>query len=405
MSASDLVQSLHHLWDSEFPDIPWIKQELLINPNEFLNQSRSWKLFIEGGSGEYSISMLADNHTNIDDKFSFAIDAKDGSIIINEIDGPCKIDSIIIRQNNNCKKARVLCIEYNLESKDGVVIFNTTTNEKRLIEKLTNKLSYHPEPIAKLLLPTLVTLISNDARKLVAILDSANKNDSLQNSARGFLKKYELKYNAHGIKRTFEFWSETEKKTYLSEVADLIQYIHDNCSLHVSLGFGAVLGKIRNNDLIAHDDDLDILVGFDSKIVPDISSALERLKKCLKDSPWKVEGRFFSHLWVKLPCQIRADVFVGLFEGEHLSFYPSARHSLLRSDVFPTENDQLCEVTLPFPALSETYLEKTYGVDWRTPSIRFAHPWDRTQFSDIAGSSLDNIITTRGEVMTQTFKS
>ena len=55
-------------------------------------------------------------------------------------------------------------------------------------------------------------------------------------------------------------------------------------------------------------------------------------------------------------------------------------------------------VEIPVPVNSEIYLQKTYGEMWGKPDIRFSHPWNRDEYSDIAGIRNRPIMWTRGEL-------
>lgn len=212
------------------------------------------------------------------------------------------------------------------------------------------------------------------------------------------LMPFELEINAHGIKRTFRYWNDEEKKSYLefcNEVTGSLLQI----SKHVCLGFGFVLGYKRSNSLIKHDDDLDILVAFDLEQVPSISDALSAVRNQLEDDGFRVFGEFFSHLWVQEPkTQLTLDVFVGLREGDKLSFYPSERNSLRFKDVFPAQSVIFNDLEIRLPRRIENYLSKTYGSSWREEDSYFQHKWDRSQYKDIEGRRIKEPQQTKGEI-------
>ena len=79
------------------------------------------------------------------------------------------------------------------------------------------------------------------------------------------------------------------------------------------------------------------------------------------------------------------DVFVGIFEGDVVSWYPAARRGLVRTDVFPPSSATLLGVEMAIPASPEAYLERLYGAGWRTPDPDFMHPWNRSEFADLSG--------------------
>ena len=79
-------------------------------------------------------------------------------------------------------------------------------------------------------------------------------------------------------------------------------------------------------------------------------------------------------------------MFVGIFEGDAVSWYPAARRSLTRDIVFPPGRADLLGTSCAVPAQPEMYLERVYGDGWRVPDPYFSHPWDPTSYADIAGS-------------------
>ena len=97
-------------------------------------------------------------------------------------------------------------------------------------------------------------------------------------------------------------------------------------------------------------------------------------------------GTFAAHRHVRRPGRKRVDVFVGLFEGEAVSWYPGARGGLTRAIVFPPGSADLLGVTCAIPAQPEVYLERLYGEGWRVPDPYFSHAWNVAAYADIRGA-------------------
>ncbi len=193
---------------------------------------------------------------------------------------------------------------------------------------------------------------------------------------------YRLEFTIHGLARSFRYWSREEKVQYL-EFGKELQQALEGAGAQVCFGFGAVLGFVRSGDFIEHDDDLDLLVAFDKDSMPTISAGLQRVEEHLRAAGYTVEGDFLSHRWVWLQEGQCLDIFVGLIEGEHVSFYPSRRHAYRRDDIFPPEAVAFHEVEVAMPRNIVTYLAKTYGPDWRVPNSAFGHSWDEAAYADI----------------------
>jgi hypothetical protein len=189
-----------------------------------------------------------------------------------------------------------------------------------------------------------------------------------------------LEWTNHGITKTFRYWTLAEKKQYIRAAAKLVQTLK-NFSPNVCMGFGSVLGFIRENDFIAHDDDLDVIITLKPSRFENIKSALSIF---LKRSGYETYDSNLSHLtaWIENEQPAGIDVFIAFKEDEFLSCYPSRRKGLLYNDVFPTTARSCYEVNLPFPADSTTYLQNVYGPDWQNPISNWNHPWDREEYSE-----------------------
>lgn len=197
------------------------------------------------------------------------------------------------------------------------------------------------------------------------------------------LPRRQLEWTSHGARRSFRFWSVSEKVEYITLAAELA---HDLVGLSedVCFGFGSVLSAVRNGDLVEHDDDLDLIVGFRPDKAATISEAKRITKKFLEDLGYQVSGNFFSHWHVRCRGQ-KIDVFVGVYEeGDCIGWFPGRRRALERAQIFPPRLIDLLGVACPVPRDPERYLEVTYGPSWRSPDPGWKHDWDRSSYLDIA---------------------
>jgi hypothetical protein len=189
-------------------------------------------------------------------------------------------------------------------------------------------------------------------------------------------------WNVHGTPRTFRFWSQSEKASYIVEALSVAHALED-LTPHVTMGFGAVLGHLRNGDLIPHDDDVDVIVALDRSDWPSISIGRQKVRDVLQKAGFVCKGEFPSHWNVAVPSGKHVDVFIGLIEGDRVSWFPSSRRNLRLDEVFPPTLEAFLGVKCVFPRDIERYVEVTYGADWRHPIDGWDHPWDKAQFSDI----------------------
>lgn len=195
-------------------------------------------------------------------------------------------------------------------------------------------------------------------------------------SARG------MEWTSHGVRRSFRFWTEKEKADYVGLAMrvcrDLLQLSPDVC-----LGFGSVLSVVRDGRLMDHDDDLDIIIGLDSATTPTLRIALATVRGFLIAKGYKIKGSFFSH-WHVWRGGKKVDVFVGLYEGDRIGWFPGKRRALARSDVFPSREVDFLGSRCLIPKDAEKYLATIYGPQWRSPAPGWKHDWDRASYLDIA---------------------
>ena len=192
----------------------------------------------------------------------------------------------------------------------------------------------------------------------------------------------ELEWTSHGIRRSFRFWTEPEKESYVEYAMDLVKDLRD-LSENVCLGFGSVLAAVRDHDLIPHDDDLDIIMAFEPSQAATIADALRLLEEFLKARDYVVAGANTAHRLVSRPGIKKVDVFVGIFEGDNIAWFPGHRGALSREMIFPSQEIEFLGVKSAVPAEPEKYLEQIYGPSWSVPDPHFKHSGVRKEYADI----------------------
>jgi hypothetical protein len=201
----------------------------------------------------------------------------------------------------------------------------------------------------------------------------------------GLLPARGLEWTAHGPKRPFRSWSDEEQVDYVRDSAEVVEALR-SLTANVCFGFGSVLSVVRDKALIPHDDDLDVIVGFEPEAATTLGDGLRRIEEHLRPLGFEVTGPFHAHRHVRHPGRKRVDVFVGIFEGESISWYPGARGGLTRAIVFPPRTADLLGVPCWIPAQPEAYLERVYGEGWRVPDPFFRHTWNISAYADITGA-------------------
>lgn len=309
------------------------------------------------------------------------------------------IDITAIRLRNvsdaNAAGGRAIKVFAGSPGQDLAIVYNGAERAARLMRLLDGWAShgeYGVDPQIRSLIPVI-------GRTVIGNYEQARKLEKATPLSEGTARHYwsvintmvlnprSLELTPHGLKRTFRFWSLREKQDYirfaLKVVNDLRGLTPQTC-----FGFGAALAVVRDGDLIPHDDDLDLIIGFESHEATTLPEALDRVAEYLRPLGYTVWGTFTGHWHVEEPgSEHLIDVFVGLFEGNTIAWYPSARGSLTREIMFPTTKRPLLDIGCPVPRDPELYLERVYGAGWRQPDPGFTHAWNPAEYQDLRGAS------------------
>jgi len=237
---------------------------------------------------------------------------------------------------------------------------------------LTNKVNL---PAVLNRLPKL-KLTQHDIRPILAMLNE------------DFIIEHGKEITAHGLMRSFRFWSDQEKRDYLGTANELLASIQKKFPDSV-FGYGFALSVTRSSDFMPHDDDIDIIVAADGSTTKTITDALLELSLHLQEEGWAVYGNWAGHRKVaRRGASVDVDVFVGLREGEFVSFIPGPRKKLRYDEVFPGRKEKVKDVECLFPADPERYLAVVYGEDWRTPKPNWHHNWSIKDYNAILRQTL-----------------
>lgn len=194
-----------------------------------------------------------------------------------------------------------------------------------------------------------------------------------------------LEFTHHGVKRTFRFWSEDEKKRYLEFAHDVCRVLVKANITNVCVGYGGALAIGRSRDLIPHDDDLDLIVSLEVEAFPTIAAGIEHVRTILEAADLKVQGDYLSHRHVS-NGQFCLDLFVGIEEDGFFSSYPGPRKYLRAETVFPPILHTLFNAPVLLPRALKSYLVVVYGKEWERPDPNFNHKWDKLAFSPLLPS-------------------
>jgi hypothetical protein len=143
------------------------------------------------------------------------------------------------------------------------------------------------------------------------------------------------------------------------------------------LCYGSLLGAVRENDFIAHDDDVDVLYVDQSTTRSEAergSIALEERFRAAGYSSWRPSGSLNFNVSKN---GISVDLFPSWFEGDQIQVmmekfqYRPIKSSL----VLPPGEAELCGRKYPAPADPAGFLAERYGENWRKPDQFYEWPW------------------------------
>ena len=139
---------------------------------------------------------------------------------------------------------------------------------------------------------------------------------------------------------------------------------HELFSKRLFVCYGTLLGVIRENDFIAHDDDVDVCFMADG----DMSAALEEFHRVVevlraRGEDVRIDNRAHFH-WRGI------DVFVAWFEEDHMYLYNAGGH-FSRDDVYPLRMREFKGLQIYLPNNAEGLLELIYGSGWHIPDPSF----------------------------------
>jgi hypothetical protein len=310
-----------------------------------------------------------------------------------EFRDPVELTRVTIRNaGSSTNRARGLGVLAYTEDGECKTLYDGTRREKELRRSIARMLRYRGEEtdngiagMAAIVGSLILGDYADVAKKLtgLGLTPSEEALFRAQMNAQ-VLAPRELEWTSHGIRRSFRFWSAEEKRQYVRYTLEVVRDLRDLTEA-VVFGFGSVLAAVRDGDLIAHDDDLDVLVAFDSREAPTLAAGIQLVHDHLTARNYRVTGEHVAHRWVQKEGVSKVDVFVGLFEGDTVAWYPGSRGSLTRQMMFPPSTGSLLGYGCPLPREPLQYLERVYGPSWRIPDPGFKHVWDRSKYADIAG--------------------
>ena len=150
----------------------------------------------------------------------------------------------------------------------------------------------------------------------------------------------------------------------------------DELGYTVAITGGTLLGAVREGRILAHDDDIDLLVYLGAVAPPDVSIASYALERSIRARGHEVIRHSDAHLQVMFAHEVagaaaHVDLFLGFHDKGVYSQPIAVRGSFAETSLLPLTEVVLEGIKVPSVADSEEWLALCYGVGWRIPDPTF----------------------------------
>jgi hypothetical protein len=190
------------------------------------------------------------------------------------------------------------------------------------------------------------------------------------------------------ISTMFDTRDEEHTKPLLDSTEEVLAALHE-AGVEAFPAYGTLLGAIREQNFIGHDNDVDL--GYVSRHTHPLDVIREsyRLQRTLREQGYAVDrysaGAFKVDV-VEADGGVRGlDVFGGYFLDGKLYLMGEIGRKFQEDWIFPLGTCTLAGRTLPAPARPEKLLEATYGPSWKVPDPAFHFETPRTTYRRLNG--------------------
>lgn len=161
----------------------------------------------------------------------------------------------------------------------------------------------------------------------------------------------------------------------LEQTAEVLDALRSECGVPAFVTYGTLLGAVRDEELIGHDNDIDVayLSAYDHPA--DIARESFQIQHKLSRRGWKVRrvSGGFVQVGFERPDTVvpHVDVFASFYALDRFYQVFAVEAALPRAAILPLGEVTLHGKRLPAPADPEALLEATYGPSWRVPDPSF----------------------------------
>lgn len=150
----------------------------------------------------------------------------------------------------------------------------------------------------------------------------------------------------------------------------------DELGYTVAITGGSLLGAVREGRILAHDDDIDLLVYLGEVAPPDVSIASYALERGIRARGHEVIRHSDAHLQVLFAddapgAAAHVDLFLGFHDKGIYNQPIAVRGSFAEASLLPLTEVELEGISVPSVAEAEEWLALCYGTGWRVPDPTF----------------------------------
>lgn len=172
----------------------------------------------------------------------------------------------------------------------------------------------------------------------------------------------------------------------VGRVPEVLDHLHEVMDILETRGgspmlaYGTLLGAVRGEAFIPHDDDVDVLFFASSTNREDVAAEMAELGQALRGAGYPqvahVPGSLNLHVFNPVTgAMVDVFPFWETGEGVHLHM-ESMKVRALPAKVFrPRSVARLHGRLFPAPGMPEAFLQERYGEAWKAPDPYFEWPW------------------------------
>ena len=242
----------------------------------------------------------------------------------------------------------------------------------------------------------------NRTAELTALLNAADDraacNQKITNAVK-LVRGPNFGFSGHGIIRTISGrFSDEQKAAIVRKMYAFSCLLRENLNIQSFITSGTLLGLIRENRFLPHDDDFDMayISAFMDRM--EILKERRRIFECVNASEEflmkeRTGGR--AAVFVTSPeVNFNFDLFVGYRHKEFFNEFPLKPEAMKFHDISPVQVMTFYGEDIFVPKSPEALLEVNYGKGWKQPdpSFRFAFGEHRKYYHFLIANTFEDLV-------------